>query len=685
MNILTLLVACTQGTDPDSPTLGGSRDTDGVGYSEGEGTSGRGDTVGGELVCSPRANLEVVGLDIWGRDLLTQATWEPQPAMIGGIVALGEEPARFSLLLGASGHNDAVLEIDYGAEGPEDITVSGPGGWRWASSFSDGDCPVHTLYVGLDHQWFSPAAAPPTRNDVDLLMDGEEGWEAIYDDVATAQERVVWATWFWESDFELVREPWADADERAGYTALGVLESLPDVDRKVLINRFWGENTDYSQYINTDSALRSKAHTAGDGFDVVLQGNATEVPIFDEYDVEPAEWSFTDRVRSNDRYAGRAFTSPGSRATRGLELQAASWHQKAIVVDGQVAFVSGMNTKAADWDSSEHHVFDERRMGFDADEDDRLDVWHREDLPDIGPRKDYTLRLEGPAARDVEAIFWRRWETSLDQGLLYAENATRFDLDGPAEAGGALAQVVATMPGEEMAILETHRKAIEQATDYILIEDQYFRAPLLDEVLLQRLHDEPELRVLVVTQPVSEWDPGLKHTYLAWEKLTQQFPERVLFLQLRTWDMVAVDDWIFDDAYFYDEPIGTHSKLRLVDDVYLSVGSCNFNNRGYLYEGELNVSVLDEALAAQARVRILSNYVGPEYARYLTGEMENDMDVLALVADNNKRIVDYWSDWAYSYDDVDEIEADWASYQPDGFVFPVTFSDDYFDVGPDAF
>ena len=184
---------------------------------------------------------------------------------------------------------------------------------------------------------------------------------------------------------------------------------------------------------------------------------------------------------------------------------------------------------------------------------------------------------------------------------------------------------------------------------------------------------------------MSEWDPGLMHTHLAWEKLTQQFPERVLFLQLRTWDMVAFDDWIFDDAYFYDEPIGTHSKLRLVDDVYLSVGSCNFNNRGYLYEGELNVSVLDETLAAQARVRILSNYVGPEYARYLTGEMENDMDVLALVADNNKRIVDYWNDWAYSYDDVDEIEADWANYQPDGFVFPVTFSDDYFDVGPDAF
>ena len=42
-------------------------------------------------------------------------------------------------------------------------------------------------------------------------------------------------------------------------------------------------------------------------------------------------------------------------------------------------------------------------------------------------------------------------------------------------------------------------------------------------------------------------------------------------------------------------------------------------------------------------------------------------------------------DWADSYDDVKKIESDWDSYHPSGFVYPVTFSDDYFDVGPDLF
>jgi phosphatidylserine/phosphatidylglycerophosphate/cardiolipin synthase-like enzyme len=203
----------------------------------------------------------------------------------------------------------------------------------------------------------------------------------------------------------------------------------------------------------------------------------------------------------------------------------------------------------------------------------------------------------------------------------------------PVRVGGVAVQVVATMPGEEMAILETHRKAIEQATDYILIEDQYFRAPLLDEVIVDRMDAEPELYLLVVTMPMSEWDPGLKYTYLAWEKLTRLFPERVLFLQLRTWDMVAIEDWVYDDIYFYDQQVNTHSKLRLVDDRYLSVGSCNWNNRGYLYEGELDVAILDEGVASSAGARILDNYVGAEYAGYLTGEMANDIEVLALVVE----------------------------------------------------
>jgi phosphatidylserine/phosphatidylglycerophosphate/cardiolipin synthase-like enzyme len=626
-----------------------------------------------------------VALDIWGRDLGAAVVWDPEPEWAGSVVPMGGEPARFDLTLSAADHDDAVFQVRYGGGGPEDFAVEGSGEWRTATSFADGDCPVETLYVGLDHLWFAPSGAAPTDSKVTLLMDGEEAWASVHEALEGARERVVWATWFWESDFELIRSPWEDASSREESTSMGMLESLGGVDRKVLINRFWGENSDYSQYLNTDSALRDKASGAGDGFDVVLQGNATEVPVSGEYGGVPPEWSFTARVQANPAYADRAFTSI-DRVARGLAIDAASWHQKAVVVDGEVAFVGGMNTKAADWDSNDHLVFDARRMTFDSDYDDRIEVEYREELPDVGPRKDYAVRLEGPAARDVEEVLWRRWEEALDEGLLYADKATTFELDEAGSvAGGVEVQVVATMPGEEMAILETHRKAIEQATDYILIEDQYFRAPLLDEVIVDRMDAEPELYLLVVTMPMSEWDPGLKYTYLAWEKLTRLFPERVLFLQLRTWDMVAIEDWIYDDIYFYDQQVNTHSKLRLVDDRYLSVGSCNWNNRGYLYEGELDVAILDEGVASSARARILDNYVGAEYAGYLTGEMANDIEVLALVAEDNQLVAEYWDEWAYWYDDREEAEADWDDFHPSGFVYPVSFSDDYFDVGPDLF
>jgi phosphatidylserine/phosphatidylglycerophosphate/cardiolipin synthase-like enzyme len=42
------------------------------------------------------------------------------------------------------------------------------------------------------------------------------------------------------------------------------------------------------------------------------------------------------------------------------------------------------------------------------------------------------------------------------------------------------------------------------------------------------------------------------------------------------------------------------------DDVFLSVGSCNENDRSMVYEGELNVAVYDAAWVNEARRRVLS-------------------------------------------------------------------------------
>ncbi len=655
--------------------------------------------------CSPVANVEIVPLDAWGRDLEgATLTMDASPVPVADpaagpgvtLIRLGEEPVTLSLLLSAADHDDLTTTLRWDGSV---LAVDEPGGdgrvaWSFAAArgVEEATCPVWTVYAGVAHGWFAPSGPAPTRNDVTFHMDGASFWEDVAGALATAQSRVTWATWWWESDFELVRgadHATLSEDERWENTALGRLEALDGVDRRILVNRFWAENSDFTTLLNSDSALRAYAENLGDGLEVVLQGNDTEVPLEGQYEGDAASWSFAERVEANPRYAGRDVEESDVRETVALELDVASWHQKAVTVDGAVAFVSGMNTKGADWDTSAHLVHDSRRMLFDASEAEREAVAAGEELPDFGPRKDYGLRVDGPAAHDVEAILADRWEAALASGAAYAEYATPIALEeARAEApDGALVQVTATMPEPWalQAIRETHAKAFAQATDYIYIEDQYFRAPLMNDVIIERMLADDDLLLIVITMDVSMTDGGAKFTWLSDATFRALFPDRYLLLQLRSVDLVTDTDAWWGGVEFFVADVDTHSKLRLVDDRYLSVGSCNFNNRGYLYEGELDVAILDDATASAARADVFANLVGDDWSLLLSDDPRNNFDVLAAAAEQNQLLLEWWEDASEDLD-PDEAEVEWERSRPSGFVYPLEISDQYeWDVGPDAF
>ena len=694
--VLLLLAACNrdvpQPADHDS-TPGETQDT-GTFADDGPGP------------CSTVANLEIVPLDIWGRDLEgVSLTMDRTPTYVEaqdlgpGVVILryGDSGVDLRLRLEATDHLDLVTTVSFDGKGT--FSVSDPeGAGRIATSeetrvIDRTDCPITTIYLGLDHAWLAAQGRAPTHNEVDLLMDGEDFWASVAEDLDDTQRRVTWATWWWMSEFELERPEgqlsMSDAT-RWRHTAMGHFEELDGVERRVLINRFWDENSDWTEYLNTDSELRDAADTKNDDFEVILQGNPTEVPISDEYVGEPAAWDFGERVAANPRYADRDLGSKSPQLILlDASLQVASFHQKGLVIDGEVAFVTGMNTKSTDWDSSEHLVYEPRRMNYDASTSDREAVDAGEILPDLGPRKDYGIRVEGPAARDVEEIFWDRWETAIDGNDLYASNATRFDLDEAAAepAGGVLTQVVATLPEPwaDMSIGETHGKAFAAATRYIYIEDQYFRAPIMNDLIVEAMDANPDLVLIVVTKPVSRYDGGAKYTYLSDAEFRERYPDRYLLLQLRALDLYLEVGWLWDTVELQAIDMDTHSKIRIIDDRYVSVGSCNFNNRGYKYEGELDVSVLDEDFAIDARERVFENLVGSEWAGMLSDDPKNNLDVFALAAESNQEILDWWEDNGGDFN-VDEAVDEWRSRAPSGFVYPLEIDDNYaFDVGPDAF
>lgn len=57
-------------------------------------------------------------------------------------------------------------------------------------------------------------------------------------------------------------------------------------------------------------------------------------------------------------------------------------------------------------------------------------------------------------------------------------------------------------------------------------------------------------------------------------------------------------------------PIYVHAKVAIIDDLWMTVGSANLNNRGLRDDAEMNVATLDAGLALSLRLRLWAEHLG---------------------------------------------------------------------------
>ena len=62
-----------------------------------------------------------------------------------------------------------------------------------------------------------------------------------------------------------------------------------------------------------------------------------------------------------------------------------------MIVDGETAVITGMNTKTTDWDTEEHHVFEPMRMEYDASLSARR-CWTK-NASGLWSKRDYTAQV----------------------------------------------------------------------------------------------------------------------------------------------------------------------------------------------------------------------------------------------------------------------------------------------------
>lgn len=263
-----------------------------------------------------------------------------------------------------------------------------------------------------------------------------------------------------------------------------------------------------------------------------------------------------------------------------------SHHQKAILIDGRIAFVGGIDITLLDgdrWDRNDHPL----RMG---------PTWH-----------DAGVLVEGEAVQDIQANFIERWTTVTGERGLPAPAPT-------IEANHtATVQVVRTLPERtypnveaEYGAYHAYAEAIRSAKQYIYIEDPYLWAPLLVDALADLIAHppSPDFRVVLILPAFGF--PGQSTNTKNVEKLRRASADSGVF---RGFSLYAGGPAPGVRPMRY-RSIYVHSKLCIVDDEWVVIGSANLNDRSFIDDSELGIIAHDRAFASSLRVELWAEHLG---------------------------------------------------------------------------
>lgn len=187
--------------------------------------------------------------------------------------------------------------------------------------------------------------------------------------------------------------------------------------------------------------------------------------------------------------------SPGTLFTLSA---AASHHQKTVLVDYEVpdravGFVMGHNMLDEYWDTDQHSA-----LNRSPDTKPAPNCGPRGDTP----RQDISCQVSGPILEHLHHNFATAWHKETGGNLLKSRQAMQVgpQLQCTPGATRQLAQLVRTQPqAGKRDIEQLYLQAVNNATQFIYIENQYFRWPPLAELI----------KAVAAGQTKAGRDPGL--------------------------------------------------------------------------------------------------------------------------------------------------------------------------------
>lgn len=295
-----------------------------------------------------------------------------------------------------------------------------------------------------------------------------------------------------------------------------------------------------------------------------------------------------------------------------------SHHQKFVVIDGKLSFLGGLDLCDHRWDDRHHKVPNPLRVSRGAA--------HR-------PFHDVQAYLVGAgAATKLLELFSARWLRAGGTPLQLPSAPGASSLLGEAPRGAVpLAALRVALSRVDVhgapdgthncrEVFQLHLAAIRAASSLIYAETQYFSCKEIADALSERLRsrDGAPLEVVLVLNQQAETMKEELAVGLAQAKVIKELREAAQGTPHRLGIYYTIP--LTDAGSEPDHATYIHSKLMIVDDRFMTVGSANLTNRSTCIDSELNVAVetpdSGDALGrsiADARRSLLAEHLGVEW------------------------------------------------------------------------
>ncbi len=219
-------------------------------------------------------------------------------------------------------------------------------------------------------------------------------------------------------------------------------------------------------------------------------------------------------------------------------------HRKIVVIDGKIAYTGGINLR-------DDHMGKKKK---------------------VSPWRDTHIRVEGPVVWDLQNIFFNDFRC-VKKERLNAKQLVKegyFLEDSLKGKGNIGAQVITSGPESDQRYIEdAYIRMISFAQKRVYIQTPYF---IPDEMFLKSLliaqKTGVDVKVMIPAKP----------------------DKRTVYYVTLSFVKELLDAGI--EVYFYNGFL--HSKTLLVDDLCVSIGTCNADNRSFALNFELTTLLYDK-------------------------------------------------------------------------------------------